>query len=84
MSSVPPITLAIADREEGMATLRKRLRRLRTHDHGIWVISQSATVLSSAHQKQYPGDRLDTCPQARLETQRTLVVHLQLPADLGS
>ncbi len=40
MSSVPPITLAIADREEGIATLRKRLIR---DDHGISVISQSAT-----------------------------------------
>ena len=40
MSCVPPITLAIADREEGMATLRKRFTG---DDHGISVISQSAT-----------------------------------------
>ncbi len=40
MTSVPPITLAIADHDEGIAMLRTRLCR---HDHGIWVISQSAT-----------------------------------------
>jgi DNA-binding NarL/FixJ family response regulator len=40
MTSVPPITLAIADHDEGIAMLGKRLTR---HDHGIRVIWQSAT-----------------------------------------
>ena len=80
MSSVPPVTLAIADREEGMATLRIRLR---THDHGIWVISQSTTSREAIGVASRLAPRVLLCGFHLAAAENFLLLHslrLQCPA----
>jgi two-component system response regulator DesR len=80
MSCVPPITLAIADHEEGMATLRKRLRR---DDHGISVISQSATSREAIGGVARLAPRVLLCGFHLAAAENFLLLHslrLQCPA----